>query len=261
MTASLIPVSHGEPMIFTQSEATAAQRTWVFFLTNTADGSVATGKTIAGSDFRISKAGGAFGNAVGTVTEISLGWYKMVFDVGDLDTIGALACELSVESGVDPIHCVHQVNVFDLNSATVTAGALSTDAVSAAALASDAVTEIQAGMATHADVVAVSVPTQNKTFALGTLSADGASSGISGNRAVAITLTATGTFGSGTVQVQICADPTVAVPVWVNVSGATLTSNGSKTITLPVRAVRWNLSGSSSPSIVCTALVSYPTGH
>jgi hypothetical protein len=113
MAASPNIVSCGDAMVFTQSEATAAQRTWTFYLSNSADGTPATGKTLATTDFKISKAGGAFGNAVGTITEISLGWYKIVFDVGDLDTAGALACELSGEAGVDTLHVVHQVVAAD----------------------------------------------------------------------------------------------------------------------------------------------------
>lgn len=113
MAASPNIVSHGDAMIFTKDEATAAQATWLFYLSNSADGTPATGKTITGSDFRISKAGAAFGNATGTVTEISLGWYKMVFAAADLDTLGPLACELSVEAGVDTLHVVHQVVAAD----------------------------------------------------------------------------------------------------------------------------------------------------
>ena len=116
MAASPNIVSTGSPMIITKDEATAAQRTWCFFLTNSADGTAATGKTLATTDFKISKAGGAFGNAVGTITEMSLGWYKIVFDAGDVDTLGMLDCELSGEAGVDTLHVSHQVVAADLNS-------------------------------------------------------------------------------------------------------------------------------------------------
>lgn len=156
MAASPNITSKGDAMIFTQSEATAAQRTWVFYLSNAVDGTPATGKTLATTDFKISKAGGAFGNAVGTITEISLGWYKIVFDVGDLDTIGALACELSGEAGVDTLHVTHQVTLFDLNSATVAlatggiaAATFAAGAIDAAAIATDAIgaLELAAGAA------------------------------------------------------------------------------------------------------------------
>jgi hypothetical protein len=109
MAASPNIVSTGSPMRFTQSEATAAQATWSFYLSNAADGTPATGKTLATTDFKISKAGGAFGNAAGTITEMSLGWYKIVFSAADLDTLGCLACELSGEAGVDTLHVSHQV--------------------------------------------------------------------------------------------------------------------------------------------------------
>lgn len=115
MAASPNIVSTGSPMVFTQSEATAAQATWLFYLSNAADGTPATGKTLATTDFKISKAGAAFGNATGTITEIGLGWYKMVFAAADLNTVGALACELSGEAGVDTLHVVHQVVAADTN--------------------------------------------------------------------------------------------------------------------------------------------------
>jgi hypothetical protein len=118
MAASPNIVSTGNAMVFTQSEATAAQRTWTFYLSNAADGTPATGKTLATTDFKISKAGGAFGNAVGTITEMTLGWYKIVFDAGDVDTLGALTCELSGEAGVDTLHVVHQVVAADQYSAS-----------------------------------------------------------------------------------------------------------------------------------------------
>ena len=49
MAASPNIVSTGSPMVFTQSEGTAAQATWPFYLSNAADGTAATGKTISGS--------------------------------------------------------------------------------------------------------------------------------------------------------------------------------------------------------------------
>ncbi|KAB2910229.1 MAG: hypothetical protein F9K40_03090 [Kofleriaceae bacterium] len=95
-----------------KSEATAARRTVMFHLTNTADGTDATGKTIAAGDFVISKAGAAFGNATGTVTEVSGGWYKMVFAAADLDTLGDLSCEIT-EAGCDSIQVTFQVVAHD----------------------------------------------------------------------------------------------------------------------------------------------------
>jgi hypothetical protein len=255
MAASPNVVSFMAPRVFTKDEATAAERTLLFFLTNSADGSVATGKTIATSDFRISKNGAAFANAAGTVTEISLGWYKMVFAAADLDTAGDLACELSGEAGVDPIHCLHRVEV-----AHIVEGDIATDAINAASVKADAVTKIQSGLASASDVAAVAHKVRNTTHALGTLAADGASSGVSMKDASKARVTVTGTWGSGTAVVQGCADPTAAVPAWVTVTTVptSLTANGAMVVEGPINAIRVSLSGSSAPSLVCTAEVSRP---
>ena len=109
MAASPNITSFGSSTVFQKDEATAARRTWLFYLSNAADGTPATGKTIAAADFKISKNGAAFGNAAGTVTEMSLGWYKMVFAAADLDTLGPLAIELSGEAGVDTLHTTVEV--------------------------------------------------------------------------------------------------------------------------------------------------------
>jgi hypothetical protein len=269
MTAVAVKGSSGEPMVFTQSEATAAQATWVFHLVKSADG---TDDTAVVPVVTISKAGGAFASAGGAVTEISGGWYKIVFTATDLNTIGALAVNVAVATA-DTLNVVHQVTLFDQNvagvtvasggiastafaSGAITAAAIATDAIGAAELAADAVTEIQAGLALAADVSAVLKPTTTRTIALGTISADGASKGFDCTDAVAVTLTATGTFGSGTMTVETCADPRATSPVWV-ATALTCTSNASKVVTLPVRAVRWSMSGSTSPTVVCTATVGY----
>lgn len=266
MAASPNIVSHGDSMKFTQSEATAAQRTWLFYLSNSADGTPATGKTISGADFRISKNGAAFANATGTVTELALGWYTMVFATADLDTLGVLACEISGEAGVDTLHVSHQITLFDHNVATValtdgslTAAKFATDAIAAAAIAADAVTEIQADLATQADVAAVDAKVRNTTHALGTITgSSGSSTGVSMKDATKTVITATGTFGGGTIAVEVCADPQAAVPVWVAVPSATLTANGSKTVNGPANAVRATLSGATDATIVVTAEVSRP---
>ncbi len=262
MAASLVPVSFGPSQVFTQSEATAAQRTWLFFLTNTADGTPATGKTIATSDFLISKNGAAFADATGVVTEMSVGWYKMVFATADLDTIGTLACELSGEAGVDPIHQTHQVTLFDHNvagvAATIAAGALATDSVTAAAVKADAVTKIQDGLATTAAVEALSSPLRNKTQAMGTLNADESTTAFSMKNAIRAVVTFAGTWDSATAKVQYCPDPLAAVPAWIDVVSGSKTANGSVTVTGPVNAIRCTMtSAGGSSSVVCTAEISY----
>jgi len=273
MTASLIPVSHGDPMIFTKDEATAAQRTWPFYLSNTADGSPATGKTIAGSDFRISKAGGAFGNAVGAVTEMSLGWYKMVFDAGDVDTIGALACELSVEAGVDPLRVTHQVAVLDLNVATVNPGAggitsasfaagainaaaIATDAIGAAELAADAVAEIQSGLATGQNVID-NRPQRTVVYPLGELVADGSTKAIGMTDVVSAEVNLAGTWDGATVTVERCDDVLATPQVWTTYASGAKTADATVAITGPVQGIRATASssGASTDVVVTVTMV------
>lgn len=279
MAASPNIVSHGDAMIFTQSEATAAERTWCFYLSNTADGTPATGKTIATTDFKISKNGAAFGNAAGTVTEMSLGWYKMVFATADLDTVGALACELSGEAGVDTLHVTHQVAVFDINAATqavtiaaggiaaasfasgaIDATAIAANAIGSSELASTAVTEIQTGLATSAEVLSVSRGLRNITKVLGTLDADGSTAGYSMQGALQAVVTLAGTWDGATVTVEYCPDPTADSPVWLAVEAGS-TSNATVTVSGPVNAIRCTMSNDGASSeVVCTAEISYARG-
>jgi hypothetical protein len=124
------------------SEETAAERVMLFHLTNTADGTNATGKTIAGADFILSKNGAAFGNAAGTVTELSVGWYTMAFAAADLGTAGDLAYVIS-ESGCDTIRGVHEVVPLDayvspfVRQGTAQAGAANTITLDAGASATN----------------------------------------------------------------------------------------------------------------------------
>jgi len=276
MAVSANIVSQGNPMVFTQSEATAAQRTWVFYLSNSADGTPATGKTIAGADFRISKAGGAFGNAVGVVTELSLGWYRMIFDVTDLGTVGALACELSGEAGVDAIHMLHQVTVFDLNTATVAlaaggittatfaagaidAAAIAADALGSSELAATAVTEVQAGLATAALQVSAATAQRTETYVLGTL-ASNTSRPVSMLNAIDCTIQLSGTFDSSTVTLETSANPGAAVPLWTAVTGGSspFTAVGLQVVAGPHSAVRARMSSAGGGSaVVVTALVRF----
>lgn len=262
MAASPNITSFMAPRVLTKDEATAAEATVLFFLTNSADGTPATGKTIAGADFKISKNGAAFGNAAGTVTEMSLGWYKMVFAAADLDTAGDLACELSVEAGVDPIHCVHRVQTFDQNAAkaaaTIAAGDLATDSLTAAAVKADAVTKIQAGLASTADVEALSSPVRNVTRVLGTLNADESTAGVSMKDAIKAVVTFAGTWDSATAKVQYCPDPQAAVPAWIDLPSGSKTADGSITVSGPVNAIRATMtSAGASSSVIATVEISY----
>lgn len=256
MAASPNIVSHGDSMIFTQSEATAAQRTWLFYLSNSADGTPATGKTIAGSDFLISKNGAAFANAAGTVTELSLGWYIMVFAAADLDTIGALACELSVEAGVDTLHVVHQVTLFDLNTATAP---LATDAIGSAQLAATAASEIVTALQT-AQTTGGATRTVSKNFGpTYPLEADG-STYLGMDGALDMVVSLSGTWDGATVTLTTSQNPEAGVgAVWSAVSGGAFTADGDKTITGPFKAVRATMTNDGAASEVrVTGAIRFP---
>lgn len=126
--------SHADPMILTQSEATAAQRTILFHLVVAADGTDAVGLVPV---VTLAKAGGAFGAGAGAVAELANGWYKYTAAIADLDTIGALAMRAAVATA-DTLDVVHQVTAFDLNAAadsTISAGTAQAGAVGSITLA------------------------------------------------------------------------------------------------------------------------------
>lgn len=84
-----------------------------------------TGLTGASPTVTLSKAGGSFASAGGTVTEVSSGWYKIALTTTDTNTLGDLAFHVTAGSG-DPTDFVDQVvdavpaNVLQVNSVTVT---------------------------------------------------------------------------------------------------------------------------------------------
>jgi hypothetical protein len=222
-------------MIFTQSEATAAQRTWVAHLTLAATGADFTGA--AGIAMTISKAGGAFGAPDGTtaITELTNGWYKIVHAAADLDTIGCLGVRIT-GTLADTLNVTHQVTALDQNVATVNPGA---GGITAATLASDALAAISSPLS----IV-------NKVYAL-TADGDTAVSMLECQDAV---VTVTGTFGSGTVQMQTTEDPTAVSPVWTNRGSGITTSNAATPLTVagPHNAIRAHLTGSTTPAIALT---------
>lgn len=239
MTAA--PCSYGPQMTFTQSEATAAQATWVFHLVKSADSTDATALVPV---MTISKAGAAFAapNGGTVITELTNGWYKVVHNAADLDTLGALGVRIAVATA-DTLNLVHEVRVLDQNIGTVNPGTGGIDA----------------GSFTAAALAAISVPllTVNKT--VGPIVAASGDFPISMFRAVDTTVQVTGTFGGGSAQVQTTEDPTVAVPVWTN-SGAALTSNGTVVVTGPHNAVRVHWTGATSPSITIVFAIRKPAG-
>lgn len=228
------PCSTASPMIFTLSEATAAQATWVFHLVKSADSTDATGLVPV---MTISKAGGAFAapNGGTAITELTNGWYKVVHNAGDLDTLGALGVRIAVATA-DTLNIVHQVSALDQNVATVNPGA---GGLVAASFGSDALAAISAPL----NIV-------SKVFAI---TADG-DSAVSMFECQDAIITVTGTFGGGSVQAQTTEDPTVAVPVWTNRGAAITTSNAATplTVTGPHNAIRLHLTGSTTPAIAAT---------
>lgn len=105
--------------------------TRMFLLVQTADH--ITGLTGASPTVTLSKAGGAFAAAGGTVTEVSSGWYKIALTTTDTNTLGELAFHVTAASG-DPTDFADQVaanilgdtlpaNTTQLAGQTVTAAA------------------------------------------------------------------------------------------------------------------------------------------
>jgi hypothetical protein len=103
-------------MLIKQSESTAARRTVYFTAVNTADDSAYTG-TLSGADIRISKAGGAEANSLGTATHIATGLFKYVMDVSECDTLGEMSIRLAKTGVYNDVRVVNIVG-FDPNSAT-----------------------------------------------------------------------------------------------------------------------------------------------
>jgi hypothetical protein len=66
---------------------------------------------------QISKAGGSFASAGGTVAEIGNGWYKITLSTTDTNTLGPLAFYITA-TGADPVSFSIQVVAFDPESHT-----------------------------------------------------------------------------------------------------------------------------------------------
>lgn len=82
-----------------QNEPTPALRTRMFVL-KASDGVTPFTGALAGADVQLSKAGSGLANAVGVATNIaSIGLYKLVLDITDLDTQGELVMAV-VKTGV-----------------------------------------------------------------------------------------------------------------------------------------------------------------
>ena len=102
-------------MLIKQSEATAARRTVYFTAVETDDTTYES--TLAGADIRISKAGGAEANSLGTATHIATGLFKYVFDAGEVDTLGEVSLRLAKTGVYNDVRVVNVVP-FDPYSST-----------------------------------------------------------------------------------------------------------------------------------------------
>lgn len=232
--------SYAPSLIWTQSEATAAQRTWAFHLVKSADSTDGTGLVPV---MTISKAGAAFAavDAGTAITELTNGWYKVVHAAADLDTLGCLGVRVAVATA-DTINVAHQVTALDMNVATVNPAA---GGLVAASFSSDA-------------LAAISVPLNSvvKTFAL---AADG-DAAISMLNALDTTVEVTGTFGSGSAQVQTTEDPAATVPVWTNRGSAITSTNAATPLVVagPHSAVRVHFTGSTTPVLAVKFTIRKP---
>jgi hypothetical protein len=269
MTAVAMKGSSGFPgQLFKQSEVAGAKTTYLFHLALTADGADATGLVPV---VTISKAGGAFGAAAGVVSELSGGWYKIVFTAADLNTLGALGIHVAVATA-DTINEVAQVQALDPYTATVnpgaggiTAASFAAGAIDAAAIAADAlgsseaaaslVTEVQSGLATAAGVAAIDVGTKTVNVGLGTRTTDGDFTAKSMRNAIRTVITVTGTWDGATVTGYVCADPTATVPAWIP-AGTPITANGTITIDGPAEAFKATVSNDGAgTSLTATAAI------
>lgn len=100
--------------LFKQSESTAARRRWFFGCVDDTDGKTAeTGLTFSAGELQISKAGGAFANFAGTVTELSDGMYMYQATAAELDTLGIIGFKVEKTGVRTQIMMVGQVIPWD----------------------------------------------------------------------------------------------------------------------------------------------------
>jgi hypothetical protein len=223
--------------ILTQSEATAAQRTFTFEAVDATDGfTPETAHTYAGAEVQVSKNGGAFATSASVATHVANGVFQVVVAEADLDTLGEVLFRFA-DASSRTVYVACQVTAFDLNAALT---------------------------ATTVADAALDGRTKNRTIAMaaaaGDFIFDGADTGLGYEvvQALSGVVTVTGTWDSATATLQVCADPRAAVPVW-STHGTPLTANGNITITAPVRAIRLVTSGGGgSTALVANAIVTEP---
>lgn len=143
----------------------------------------------------LSKAGGSFAAAGGTITEVSNGWYKIVLTTTDTNTLGDLAFHITATSG-DPTDFVDQV------TANILGDTFSVNVASVNSVATTSVTTINAiqgttqplnftGTSTSAlvksdiiDIASVAVSTSTAQIGTNVVSVAGAASNIKKNQAL-----------------------------------------------------------------------------
>jgi len=103
-------------MLIKQSEATAARRTVYFTAVQSTDDAVYTG-ALAGADLRVSKAGGAEADSLGTATHIATGLFKYELTAGECDTVGEVSIRIAKADIYNDVRTVNVV-AFDPYSAT-----------------------------------------------------------------------------------------------------------------------------------------------
>jgi hypothetical protein len=88
--------------------------TRVFFMVDSTDH--VSGKTALTVTVNLSKAGGSFAAAGGTITELTNGWYKIAYTTTDTGTLGDLGVRCTA-TGADPTEFVDQVVAIDVGDA------------------------------------------------------------------------------------------------------------------------------------------------
>jgi hypothetical protein len=251
-------------MLIKQSEATAARRRVSIYAVDATDGlTPETGLTLAGADVLVSKNGAAFANGAGTIAEVANGVYTYEFAAAELDTLGALILRVS-DAEMRTIVQEHQVVAVDPYTATPTAAAIA-DAVWDEAAAGHVTADTFGSLVGTIDSVDAAVDAlgdeqdvRNRFVSMGLLNADESTPGFSLEDAADAVVTMTGTFDSATVTVEICADPTAAVPVWTAYDDGggpnPRTTAGDVTIEGPKRAVRCTMSSAGGSSAVTCSL-------
>ncbi|HEV8655644.1 MAG TPA: hypothetical protein VGR85_09055 [Candidatus Limnocylindria bacterium] len=159
------------------------------FFAHDANGDGITGLVDGGFTKRISKNGGAFAAMTVTVTEMENGWYSIPVSTAHTDTLGLLTVSLShasikrvnmqfrVHANLPDDHASSaalatvQADTDDIQGRLPAAlvsgridasvGAMAANVMTAAAAAADLTTELQAGLATSAEVSAVQADTDN----------------------------------------------------------------------------------------------------